>query len=239
MKWWLLLACLLVTLLTAWLILYAGVALSTLVSLGFGAVSLLWLLVLLTVPWNLCFAARQVVHEIRLSREAGIEVARHREEEARSIARRMLVLAISGHVVSALVIAVITYFSGAGIGYYFAAFYLLATCFRPVRAYTSHLRRRVMTLGREVRYPREDVLDLKGQVVALKVVTERLEQESTRLTADLAAARRELEVADHDLGRRMTLMTRRFDETVDGLADNHEVITGLKAFLRLVRADPA
>ncbi|TMR17654.1 hypothetical protein ETD86_22955 [Nonomuraea turkmeniaca] len=239
MKWWLLLACLLVTLLTAWLILYAGVALSTLVSLGLGAISLLWLLVILTVPWNLCFTARHVVHEIQVSREAGIEVARHREEEAGSIARRMLALAISGHVVSAVVIAIITYFSGAQVGYYFAAFYLLATCFRPIGAYTSHLRDRIKTLGREVRYPRADVLALRDQVAALHATTERLEREFTRLTADLAAARHGLELADHDLGRRMTLMTRRFDETVDGLADNHEVITGLKAFLRLVRADPA
>ncbi|MEV1178013.1 hypothetical protein [Nonomuraea sp. NPDC049784] len=235
MKWWLLLASLLVTLLTAWLILYAGVALSTLVSLAAGAVSLLWLVVILTVPWNLCFAARHVVHEIQVSREAGIEVAQHREDEARRIGRRMLVLAISGHVVSAAVIAVVTFFSGAQIGYYFAGFYLLATAFRPIGAYTSHLRDRVRTLGQEVRYPRVDVIALRGQVFELETVALGLRRDIEELTA----ARRALELADHDLGRRMTLMARRFDETVDGLSDNQEVITGLKAFLRLVRADPA
>ncbi|MFG1706380.1 hypothetical protein ACFLIM_24600 [Nonomuraea sp. M3C6] len=239
MKWWLLLASLLVTLLTAWLILYAGVALSTLISLGLGAISLLWLLVILTVPWDLCFAARHVVHEIHVSREVGIEVAQRREDEARSIARRMLALAISGHVVSAAVIAVITYFSGAQVGYYLAGFYLLATCFRPIGAYTSHLRDRVGTLELEVRYPRVDVIALRDQVAALNATTERLGQEVEQVAAELAAARQGLELADHDLGRRMTLMARRFDETVDGLGDNQEVITGLKAFLRLVRADPA
>ncbi|WP_433433281.1 hypothetical protein [Nonomuraea sp. CA-141351] len=235
MKWWLLLASLLVTLLTAWLILYAGVALSTLVSLAAGAVSLLWLVVILTVPWNLCFAARHVVHEIQVSREAGIEVAQHREDEARRIARRMLVLAISGHVVSAALIAVVTFFSGAQIGYYFAGFYLLATGFRPIAAYTSHLRDRVRTLGQEVRYPRVDAIALRGQVFELETVAQGLRRDIEELTA----AHRALELADHDLGRRMTLMARRFDETVDGLSDNQEVITGLKAFLRLVRADPA
>src|SRR5690242_19838978 len=104
MKWWLLLASLIVALLTVWLVLYAGVAPSTLLSLGAGAISLLWLVVVLTVPWNLFLAARHVLHEIQVSREAGIEVARHREDEARRIARRMLVLAVSGHVVSAAVI---------------------------------------------------------------------------------------------------------------------------------------
>ncbi|TMR89032.1 hypothetical protein [Nonomuraea basaltis] len=237
MKWWLLLVSLIVTLITVWLVLYAGVPLTTLISLGVGAICLLWLLVILTVPWNLCFAARHVVHEIQASREAGIEVAPSREDEAGSIARRMLALAVSGHVVSAAVIAVVTYFSGAQVGYYFAGFYLLATGFRPIGAYTSHLRDRVRTLGQEIRYPRADVIALRDQVTELNASTERLWEGLKQVGEDLAAARHELELADHDLGRRMTLMTRRFDETVDGLSDSQEIITGLRAFLRLVRAD--
>ncbi|MGW6498094.1 hypothetical protein [Nonomuraea angiospora] len=235
MKWWLLLASLIVALLTVWLILYAGVAPSTLLSLGAGAISLLWLVVVLTVPWNLFLAARHVLHEIQVSREAGIEVARHREDEARRIARRMLVLAVSGHVVSAAVIAVVTFFAGAQLGYYFSGFYLLATAFRPIAAYTKHLRDRVRTLGQEVRYPRADVIALLDRVSELETVVKGLKRD----VDDLNAARQGLELADHDLGRRMTLMARRFDETVDGLNDNQEVITGLKAFLRLVRADLA
>ncbi|NUP76236.1 MAG: hypothetical protein HOV96_01645 [Nonomuraea sp.] len=239
MKSWLLLVSLLVTAITAWLVLYAGVPLSTLLSLGLGAICLVWLVVILTLPWNLCFAARHVVHEIAVSREAGIEVAAHREEEARTIARRMLVLAVAGHVASAGVIAVITFFSGRQVGYYFAGFYLLATAFRPVGAYAGHLRERVRTLGGEIRYPRADVVALRDQVAALTAVTERLTQEVEDVRGDLAAASGGLERADHDLNRRVTLMARRFEETVDGLGDNQEVITGLKAFLRLVRADPA
>ncbi|MBE1586884.1 hypothetical protein ACFPOI_00505 [Nonomuraea angiospora] len=235
MKWWLLLASLIVALLTVWLVLYAGVAPSTLLSLGAGAISLLWLVVVLTVPWNLFLAARHVLHEIQVSREAGIEVARHREDEARRIARRMLVLAVSGHVVSAAVIAVVTFFAGAQLGYYFSGFYLLATAFRPVAAYTKHLRDRVRTLGQEVRYPRADVIALLDRVSELETVVKGIKRD----VDDLNAARQGLELADHDLGRRMTLMARRFDETVDGLNDNQEVITGLKAFLRLVRADLA
>ncbi|NUR90905.1 MAG: hypothetical protein HOY71_43100 [Nonomuraea sp.] len=239
MKSWLLLVSLLLTAITAWLVLYAGVPLSTLLSLGLGAICLAWLVVILTLPWNLCFAARHVVREIAVSREAGIEVAAHREEEARTIARRMLVLAVAGHVVSAAVIAVITFFSGRQVGYYFAGFYLLATAFRPVGAYVAHLRERVGTLGREIRYPRADVVALRDQVNVLTADTQRLTQELKDLAAGLATARNGLEQADHDLDRRITLMARRFEETVDGLSDNQEVITGLKAFLRLVRADPA
>ncbi|MEU4225633.1 hypothetical protein AB0F17_15175 [Nonomuraea sp. NPDC026600] len=237
MKWWLLLASVIGTLITAWLILYAGVRLSTLLSLGLGAISLIWLVVLLTVPWNLYFAARRVAQDIPESRERGIEVPQGREDEARDIARRMVRLAIAGHIVSAAVLVGITFFSGAQVGYYFAAFYLLATCFRPVGAYLSHLRRRVTTLAEEVRYPRRDVVSLAALADALHLRTDELGKDLERLREEMAATRYALETADHDLNRRMTGMTRRFDETVDGLGDNQEVISGLKAFLRLIRAE--
>ncbi|MFI7418766.1 hypothetical protein [Nonomuraea sp. NPDC049684] len=239
MKPWLLPASLIVTAVTAWLVLYADVPLSILLSLGLGAICLVWLVVLLTLPWNLSFAARQVVRDIAVSRETGIDVPARGEEEARTIARRMLVLAVAGHVVSAVVVAVVTFFSGRQIGYYFAGFYLLATAFRPAGAYVGHLRERVRTLGREVRYPRPDVIALRDQVEALSAAAERLTRQAEEFGGELAAAKAGLERADHDLERRITLMARRFEETVDGLNDNQEIITGLRAFLRLLRADPA
>jgi hypothetical protein len=237
MRWWILLVAVVATVLTAWLVLYADVPLSTLLSLGLGAVSLIWLVVLLTVPWNLYFAAGRVVHEIRVSRERGIEIPAGREDEAREIARRMLRFAVVGHVVSAAVLAVVTYFSGAQVGYYFAGFYLLATLFRPAGSYFSHLRERVTTLMEEARHPRRDVVTLTAQVDELTETATTLTREVERLRADLDAARAAAETGDHDLDRRITLIVRRFDETVDRLGDNQEIITGLKAFLRLVRDD--
>ncbi|WP_051760527.1 hypothetical protein [Herbidospora cretacea] len=219
-----------------------GVAPSTVLAIGVGAVSLIWLLILLTVPWNLYFSARRVVHETHLSRERGIEVPQAREDEARGIAKRMLRLAVLGHVVSAAVIAVVTYFSGEYVGYYFSGFYLLATLFRPTGAYLTHLKDRVGTLMEELHYPRQDVATLRGDVkdlvearTTLEASIETLTEELRQVRSELAAARSVLEDADHDLNRRITTMTRKFDETVDGLSDNQELITGLKAFLRLVR----
>ncbi len=246
MKWWIFLVSLAFAIVAAWLILYAGVAPDILLAVGLGAISLTWLIVLLTVPWNLYFAARRVVHETHLSRERGIEVPQAREDEAREIARRMLRFAVAGHLVSATVIAVITFFSGAQIGYYFAGFYLLATCFRPAGSYLGHLRQRIATLMGELHYPRQDVTTLRAQVGELADARTRLdetvrdlEERLTQTRVELADARAAAETADHDLHRRITQIARRFDETVDGLSDNQELITGLKAFLRLVRTDLA
>jgi hypothetical protein len=75
-------------LLFAWLGRLAGVPLSTSLSIGAGGVALAWLIVLVTVPWNLYFAARPAVADMAVSRERGITVRAAQEEEARRLARR-------------------------------------------------------------------------------------------------------------------------------------------------------
>ncbi|MBB2912038.1 hypothetical protein FHS43_003318 [Streptosporangium becharense] len=237
MKWWIFLVALVTTVVAGWLLVYADVPLSTLLSLALGAISLIWLIVLLTVPWNLYFGARQVVHEIHVSRERGIEVPEGHEAEASEIARRMRRFAVGGHLVSAAVLAVITYFSGADVGYYFVGFYLLSTFFRPAGAYLSHQRERVATLMSEARHPREDVVSLVAKVDGLATETAALTEAVERLRQDTEVLRADLRTGDEALERRITGLARRFEDTVDGLTDNHEVIAGLKAFLRLVRAD--
>jgi hypothetical protein len=66
------------------------------------------------------------------------------------------------------------------------------------------------------------------------------------LTADLARLQ-DAQVADRDaararddeLGRRIDTMIRRIDETLTGLGDQQELLVGLRAFVRMVRAEPA
>jgi hypothetical protein len=235
------------------LVVVADVPLSDVLSFGAGALCLVWLVFLLTVPWNVYFQARKVIQEIGASRDRGLEVAKEREAEARTIAVRMRAAAIGAHLVSAAAVAVITYFSGAVVGYYFVGFYLLSTFFRPAHAWFRHLRRRLRTMLHEVRYPRDDVLDLieqvtflKGHVEAMRLATQHLQQADHTLEHRLEAVghdadRRsaELDGRIDALARRLDKMGRRFEDTVSGLTDNQEVITGLKAFLRLLRTDPA
>jgi hypothetical protein len=259
-------------LLIAWLGHLAGVALRTVLSIGAGAAALAWLIVLVAVPWNLYFAARRVVTEMAVSRARGIDVQPAREHEAGRIARRMLWFALGGHVVTAAVAGVVTYFSGETIGYYFTASYLLAVAIRPAAAYFAHLRERIGTLSRESLHPREDVLALREEVAGLTMTAEELAEdlaESHRalgsdlrrteekladgiahsrqvLTADLARLQ-DAQVTDRDaarlrddeLGRRIDTMIRRIDETLTGLGDQQELLVGLRALVRMVRAEPA
>jgi hypothetical protein len=248
-------------LLFAWLGRLAGVPLATLLAIGAGGVALAWLIVLVTVPWNLYFAARQVVADMALSRERGITVREVQEAEAGRLARRMLWLALGAHVGTAAVVAVITYFSGAAAGYYFAGFYLLSTAIRPAVAYVAHVRDRIRVLTRESTYPRDDVASLKRRVdLATKAVgelREELRRTGSTLAGDIAHARQLLTTdlarvqdeqaadrtasrnRDDDLGRRIDQMVRRIEATLDGISDHQELLTGLRALVRMIKPDPA
>lgn len=221
-------------------------SLAELLAFGAGALFLLWQIVLLTVPWNLHFQARAVQHEIALARAQGTEVPESRDAELATLARRMLWAAIGAHVVSAGVVAVITAVSGKTIGYYFSGFYLLSTGFRPAQAYFSHLRARLGGMLQDVKYPHENVVELRARVTAAESSLEQLlarievlaeaDQELRRLIESVEVAST---ARDNKLDHQLDAIARRFEDTVNRLTDNQEVIAGIKAFLRLLRTEQA
>ena len=270
-RWWAVLATgTAASILIAWLARLAGVQLRTVLSIAAGGAALAWLILLLAVPWNLYFAARRVIASMAVSRTRGIDVPEPEEAEAGLIGRRMLWFALSGHGLTALVTGVITYVSGATIGYYVAGFYLLSATIRPAAAYFAHLRQRISTLSHESVYPREDVLtlrehanDLTEQVRRLTADLSQLDHDraddlrraearlagdlahsSQVLTADLsraqdaqAADREAARSRDESLTRRIDRIARQIENTLDGISDHQELQAGLRALVRMIRAD--
>ncbi|MFJ9035231.1 hypothetical protein ACIRF8_01360 [Streptomyces sp. NPDC102406] len=214
------------------------------VLLAVGAtVCLLWLVLLLTLPWNLYFRARSVVHEARVSREKGIAVPADRDAEAARIAAVMLRLAVGAHLVTGAVTVCAAWATGRTAGYWLAGCYLLSTLFRPAGAYFAALRRRLTTLHGEVRFPRDDVAALRTAVTALQngtAVLEEKAEETYRVLAELRTSVDAVGLSAHGRADRLDLrieaLGREFESVVNRLTDNQEIITGLKAFLRLLRA---
>jgi hypothetical protein len=258
--WWAVLAAsTAAALLITWLARLAGVPLHILLYIVAGAIALAWLIVLVAAPWNLYFAARGVVAQMAGSERRGIVIAEADETEARRIARRMLWFALGGHAATALVTAVITYFSGGTLGYYFAGFYLLAATIRPAIAYFSHLRERISMLSRESLHPREDVITLrhdlevltgKVQLLALELpraeanLTDGIAHARELLTDDLgrmrdaqAADREAARSRDADLTRQVGRMVRQIEDTLDGISDHQELQVGIRALIRMIKAD--
>ncbi|MFF0269504.1 hypothetical protein [Kribbella sp. NPDC004536] len=245
-KVWVLGGALVVTVVAVVLVVIAGVSLAEILTLLLAVVCLLWLVLLLTVPWNLSFQAQALIHEIRISRERGIDVPAEREPEARRIAGRMRWFAVGAHLVSAGIVALITYMSGGAIGYYLAGLYLISTFFRPAGAYFAYLRERMTSMLREVKHPRDDLIETLRQLEVLKAELELLKHSSTehdqhlaRLEHGQAAAAALAETRERALHTKVDAHARQFEHSLSRLTDNQEVIAGLKAFLRLVREDPA
>ncbi|MFD9542973.1 hypothetical protein [Streptomyces sp. NPDC060022] len=221
----------------------SGMSLSLLLGAAAGVLSLLWLLLLLTVPWNLYFRARAVLAEIGISRGKGLDVPEARDAEAARIARMMLRVAVGGHVLTAALVVAVTVATGAVTGYWFAGFFLLSTVFRPAGAYFGQLRRRLGTLIEDVTFPRDDVLELRKQVEQVQSGTRILEEKAEEQYRALAALRGTVDALGVSVyeradaaDRKIAALAREFEATVNRLTDNQEIITGLKAFLRLLRS---
>ncbi len=60
-----------------------------------------------------------------------------------------------------------------------------------------------------------------------------------RLQDAQAADRRAARERDEEIGRRIDAMVRRIDETLTGLGDQQELLAGLRALVRMVRAEPS
>ena len=68
---------------------------------------------------------------------------------------------------------------------------------------------------------------------------QRLVTDVTRLEDAQAANRQAARERADELGRKVEAMTRRIDATLDGLSDHQELQAGLRALVRMIRADAA
>ena len=218
--------------------LWTGVPPQTLLTWGAGGAALLWLILLVTLPWNLHFRAREVLGEMRRSREAGIRVTDEQIAFAEKVKRWTLVTSLGVHVLSAGVAFAIATFADAPLGYPFAGFYLLSCVVRPVSAAMQQVRRRLEHIAEDTRFPREDVMKLRGQVEAHEQAVKELRETLAALRSEHDAAVLRADKQRGELDLKIAALARKFEESLDRLTDNRELISGIKAFLRMVR-DPA
>lgn len=258
--WFVVLAAALLALLVAWAARVVRVPTATLLTVAVVVVALSWLVVLVTVPWNLYFAARRATQEMAVSRDRGITVRPAYDAEAKRISGRMLRLALGGHVGTAIAAVAIAYVSGNQTGYYVAGIFLLATMFRPASAYLFHVRERIKVFTRESMQPRDDVITLRDRMDEVSTLARQSADELYRTQAQLAdtiehtrsllsadlSRLREAQEADRaqararhdDLERQIDQMVRRIEATLDGITDHQELLAGLRALVRMVRSEP-
>lgn len=199
-----------------------------------GAAGFGWLLVVLTLPWDLHFQATTVLREIDRSLARGLSPVAERGA-VRKIARRTAAVAVGLHVLSASAVALATWWWEAWpTGGFIAAIYLASSVLRPSFAWYKHLREELQrTLG-EATHPRDDVLALKARVEQL----ESLQREVAELRERNESLATELREEDRRLDRKLDAIGRRFEDTLQHLTDNREILAGIRAFLRMIRESP-
>ena len=225
--------------LAAWLLDLGGLIREALVSVAWpdvllGAFCLAWLLVLLKAPWDLLFQAHAVAAEMASSRAAGIAVDASRERYVQRLGRRLLVVALAAHALSAVLAAGIATGGGGAVGWWFAAFYLVSTAFRPLVSAYRHLVRRLRQLFDEARHPREDVLAMRSRVEdhdrALPELRRRLASAERALDEERAAR----EAETREIRGHVHQTARELEKSLARLTDNQDVVKGIQAFVRLV-----
>jgi hypothetical protein len=129
-----------------------------------GGATFWWLLVIVTVPWNIHFQAREVLVDAEQSTEKNMPVDRKKVTYVQRLASRSLIIAIALHLISAIGLYALAITGISVVGYVGSGAALLLTLLRPaVRAY-EFIATRLSMIQQEVKYPREDVIELRHRV---------------------------------------------------------------------------
>ncbi|MCJ8282618.1 MAG: hypothetical protein MJK14_23045 [Rivularia sp. ALOHA_DT_140] len=128
-----------------------------------GGASFWWLLVIVTVPWNIHFKAKETLFDAEQSIEKEIPVDDKQLNYIKVLVKRSLIIAIFLHILSAIGLYILAATGISAVGYISSGAALLLTGLRPAISAYEYLYARLTTIGKELKYPREDVVELRNR----------------------------------------------------------------------------
>ncbi|WP_088243846.1 hypothetical protein [Calothrix rhizosoleniae] len=123
-----------------------------------------WLLVIVTVPWNIHFQAKEVLAEAEQSTKKEIPVDEKQIKYVTALAKRSLLLAIALHLISAVGLYILAVTGISVVGYLGSGAALLLTGLRPAISAYQYLYARLRMIRQEFKYPREDIVELRHRM---------------------------------------------------------------------------
>lgn len=140
-----------------------------------GITSFWWLLVIVTIPWNIYFDAREAIADAQVSQQKGLEFDRQKLNYIHKVARWSIVGAISLHGISAIALYLLAATGISTVGYVSSILTLFLTILRPaIRGY-QYLTTILSNFRNEIKYPREDALELRNKVIKLETVIQQIQ----------------------------------------------------------------
>ncbi len=127
-----------------------------------------WLLLIVTVPWNIHFEAKEVLAQGAESTKKNIAVDAEQLKYVAVLASRSLFVAIALHLGSAIALYALSATGISAVGYLSSGAALLLTVMRPaIRGY-QYLAQRLTTIRSEFFHPREDIVELRNRFADLE-----------------------------------------------------------------------
>lgn len=142
----------------------SGAAIGTVEDWIVGVCSFIWLIIIVTIPWNAHFKAREVLDEAAISKRKNILIIDETLAYAQKIAKRSFIIAVALHVVSALVLLAVATSGYSVVAYYASVLMILFALVRPAIRFYDYLDRRLNAIKDEFIYPREDVHELVARM---------------------------------------------------------------------------
>ncbi|PPT05666.1 hypothetical protein CKA32_003363 [Geitlerinema sp. FC II] len=155
-------------LLTFGILQWLGIPTGNFVDWIVGVASFWWLVAIVTIPWNVYFNAKQVLADADRSRERGIPIDEKQIRYVKVVVRRSLWIALGLHVISALGLYLLAATGISAIGYISSVATLLFTGLRPAVAFYQYLAYRLTAIGREFKYPRQDIIELRERIAQIE-----------------------------------------------------------------------
>jgi len=140
-----------------------------------GLASFWWLVWITVVPWNIHFKAREVLSDVALSKQKKLHVSVDNEAYVMVWTKRSLWIALGLHGGSAIILYTLAILEISPIGYIGSAAALLLTGLRPTMRGRTYLIMRLAAIQRQVKYPRDDIRRVEGDITTLKKQVELLE----------------------------------------------------------------
>lgn len=166
-----------------------------------GGATFWWLLLIVTVPWNIHFDAKEVLAEAEDSVKKAIKIDGKQLQYVKQVARRSLWVAIGLHIISTVGLYALAVAGISVVGYIGSGAALLLTVLRPsIRAY-QYLASRLAMVRRQFSYPREDIVELRERFSLVEYKVQELEAllDSNNPNSFISKQLRRWQVQEQDL----------------------------------------
>ncbi|MEG4454866.1 hypothetical protein [Microcoleus sp. N9_A1] len=210
-----------------------------------------WLLLIVTVPWNVHFEAKEVLAQAAESTKKNIAVDHEQVKYVNVLVRRSLFVAIALHLGSAIVLYALAATGISAVGYLSSGAALLLTVMRPaIRGY-QYLAQRLRTIRSQFLYPREDIVELRSRFASLEstvkdlsnqfslnnpnswVAVQEREQQATKIElTNLSASLQSLQAknqAEH------TKLARDAESAIAQLTDDGQFLNHVREIIRFYK----